>query len=195
MGGRRIGAMTAPVLVAAIGVVVSGCSGAATPSAVGQVSTAPTAAATLAATPTPAPTPDPTPSPTPEPTPDLAAIGAAYLAIADRFGTTGQPVIDQIADGGSYSEEEWGGLHQQVADAYDGIIAELDAIEFPDEIADDIAGIRSSWVKVRDLFLAVAADPSLDNWDEVVAEAEAYGARADRVREYLGLPPRPTPAS
>ncbi len=184
---RSLGALA---LVA--GLLVAACGGAAPSASTAAVaSPAPTPAPT--ASPSPEPTPCPTPSPTPEPTPDLEAIGAAYLAIAEMFQAEGQPLINQIADGGSYTEEEWAGFHQKVADTYDKAMAELDKIDFPDEIAEDIAGIRASWVKVRDLFLAVVDDPSLDMWDDFIAEADSYGARADRVREYLGLPPRPTP--
>ena len=176
-------------------VLVAGCGGAAAPSAssAAVASVAPSAAPSPTAS--PAPTPSPTPSPSPEPTPHLATIGAAYLAIADIFATRGQPLIDDIAAGGSYTPEEWGDKHRKVAEVYDEVLAKMDEIDFPPELTDEATELRARWVTVRDLFLEVADDPSVDNWDEFVAEATAYGKIGDRIRSSLGLPPRPTPAS
>ena len=186
----RSRSLRACALVASL--LLVGCGGAApNASTAAVVSAAPTPAPT--ASPSPAPTPSPTPSPTPEPTPDLAAIGAAYLAIADIFATRGQPLIDDIAQGGSFTPEAGGAKHQQVVDVYDEVIEQLDAIEFPGELADEVQALRAGFVEVRDLFAEVAADPSVDNWDEFVAAAAAYGEAGDAIRTYLGLPPRPTP--
>lgn len=175
--------------------LVAACGGAAapSPSPVAVASPEPTPAPTAA--PTAEPTPSPSPSQTPEPTPDLAAVGAAYLAIADIFATRGQPLIDDIAQGGSFTPEEWGEKHQKVVDVYDDVIEELDAIEFPADLADEAKALRAGFVEVRDLFAEVAADPSVDNWDKFVDAATAYGQVGDAIRASLGLPPRPTPAS
>ena len=180
--------------LAMTGALVAACSSAGAPSAarVDEVTPAPTASPTVAPTPA-SPTVAPTPAPTPEPTPDLAAIGAAYLAIADILTTKGQPAVDAIAQGGSFTPDEWGDMHQAAADVYEEAIAELDKIEFPDDLADEIKAIRAHWVDARELFAEVADDPSIDNWDEFVATATAYGKVGDAIRTYLGLPPRPTP--
>lgn len=184
------------LLSVVVGAVVAAC-GATGPSAqVAEVTSPPAAtpAPTPAPTAAPTPTASPVPTPTPAPTPDLAAIGAAYLAIADTFATKGQPAIDAIGQGGSYTPEEWGAMHQTVADVYDEAIAALDEIAFPDALADKVGQIRAHWVDARDLFAEVATDPSIDNWDRFIDTAGAYGAISDDVRAYLGLPPRPTPA-
>ena len=197
MDVRRVPTVQGSALAMLVGMVVIGCSGGGTPSAVAEAPSAATSAptATAAPTPTSAPTPSPAPTPTAEPTPDLAAIGAAYLAIADVFATRGQPAVDAIAQGGSYTPEEWGAMHQTVADIYDEVLVELDKIAFPADLSDEAAEIRAHWVEARDLFAEVAADPSKDNWDEFVETAQAYGKVGDAIRAYLGLPPRPTPPS
>lgn len=184
-----------PILMAAFIAAAVGACGATGPS--GNVAE-PTSASIDSFVPSSAPTPSrtptasPVPKPTPEPTPDLAAIGAAYLAIADVFVTRGQPAIDAIAQGGTYTPEEWGAMHQTVADVYDEVIVALDEIAFPDDLTDEAAQLRAHWVDVRDLFAEVAADPTVDNWDEFVEASQAYGKVGDAIRTYLGLPPRPT---
>ncbi len=193
--GRHRSYGTVAALIAS-GMLLVGCSGGAAPTgstatAAAVVPAAPTASATPA--PSPSPTPTTAPTPSPEPTPDLAAIGAAYLAISDIFATKGQPAVDAIAAGGSFTPDEWSDMHQTVVDVYDEVLPELDKVEFPDDLADEISVLRAHWVDARDLFAEVAADPSVDNWDRFVETATAYGIVADGIREYLGLPPRPTP--
>lgn len=179
--------------LALTGALLVACSGGGTPSAApaAEATVAPTSAPTVAPTPSPSPIPEPTP--TPAPTPDLAAIGAAYLAIADIFTTKGQPAVDAIAQGGSFTPDEWGDMHQAAADVYDEVLVELDKIEFPADLEDEVSELRAYWVDARDLFAEVADDPSIDNWDRFVETATAYGAISDDIRAYLGLPPRPTP--
>lgn len=192
---RRIAKIVTAVAVATAVVACTG-DGASGPSGqVAEGTTVPVAtpAPTPASTPTPAPTA--TPSPTPTPTPDLTAIGSAYLAIADIFAAKGQPAVDAIAEGGSYTPAEWGDMHQSVVDVYDEALVELDKTDFPEDLADEIKELRAYWVEARGLFAEVAADPSVDNWDEFVDVAGAYGKVGDEIRTYLGLPPRPTPSS
>lgn len=177
-------------LVLAI-IVVAACAGgaAATAEPIAEATTAVTAASTPSAASVPTATPKPTP--TPEPTPDLAAIAAAYLALSDRFNAAATPVFDEFA-AREHSEEEYIALHQQVVDAYAQAITDLDAIDFPPDLRDEVVGIRAAWVEVRHAFEAVTKDTTFDAspiFDEKVSE---YGKLANAVREYLGLPPRPT---
>ena len=58
----------------------------------------------------------------------------------------------------------------------------LDAIEFPDTVADRIGEMRALFVDLQALFASVADDPSLDVWDEFIEKAGAYGVIADEVR-------------
>jgi hypothetical protein len=175
--------------------LLAACSGAGASGSgpVAEATLAPTASPTVAPTPAPTPSPTPEPTATPEPTPDLAAIGSAYLAIADIFTAKGQPAVDAIAAGGTFTNDEWGDMHQTVVDVYDEVLVEIDKVEFPDDLADEVGVLRAHFVDARDLFAEVAEDPSLDNWDEFVETATAYGKVGDAIRAYLGLPPRPTP--
>lgn len=83
-------------------------------------------------------------------------------------------------------------MHQAVVDVYDETIPMLDEIDFPADLADEAAQLRAHWVDARALFARVAADPSIDIWDDFVKTAEAYGKVGDAIRAYLGLPARPT---
>lgn len=188
MNGRivRVAALTVGI------VLVGGCAG-------GTAATAePIAEATIAATvaPTPAPTAIPTatpkPTPTPEPTPDLALIGADYLRFAAKFTAAQDPIFDEFA-AREHNEEEYIALHQQVVDAYDEAIADMQAIEFPADLADEVAGMSAALTDVRDAFESVTTDPSIDAFPVLEVKAAEYGKLADAVRKYLGLPPRQTP--
>lgn len=189
-GGRRARTSGVAILV----VVIAACSG--------QMGSRPPATVNppLTATPvdTPAPTPLPTPaptlvqSPTPEPTPDLAGIGAAYLALADEFNAMALPAVEAISAGG-LSDAEQVAFHQQVVDAFDAAIADLDAIDFPPQLAEEVTGLRAAWVIVRQAFATTLADPTFEALPVLSEQSATYVVLADRVREYLGLPPRPTP--
>lgn len=188
MDARRARTIGALVLAGTV-VVVAGCSGGAAASAVAEVS--PTTAPTATPPPTPTPAPSPSPSPTPEPTPDLAAIGAAYLALADEFNEVVNPAFAEL-DAREHTEEEYIALHATIAGAFDAAAVKLDAIEFPADLQDEIDGIRAAWVVIRDAFDKVKEDPTYDAFTVLETKAEEYGALADVVRETLGLPPRPT---
>jgi len=91
-----------------------------------------------------------------------------------------------------HPEDEYIALHEQVVDAYDQAITDLDAIDFPPDLQDEVAGIRAAWVEIRDAFESVTNDPSIDAFPVLEEQVQEYGKLADALREYLGLPGRPT---
>lgn len=159
--------------------------------AIAACSGTPASTSTPTAGPTSAPTPTAAPTPTPEPTPDLAAIGVKYLAIAEYITTTIQPVFDELG-ARDHTLEEYSNLHQQLVDAYNQAVVMLDAIEFPPDLADEVATMRAAWVAIAAEFAKVVADPNYDAEPLFTQKVQEYAVAADAIRAFLGLPPRPT---
>jgi len=183
---RRFGARPVPSFasVALAVAVATGCSS-------GPPVATPSAPAATPAPTLPVVTPTPEPTLTLEPTPDLAAIGAAYLASADRFNPVLAASLSALADPNN-TEEDRVGLYLEIVAAFDRVIADFDAIEFPSAIEADVAGMRGAFVMIRDDFELAADLPSHDPLPVYEEQVAIYKQFADKVRAYLGLPPRPT---
>jgi hypothetical protein len=160
--------------------------------AIAACSGTPASSPTATTEPTPTPTPTVAPTPTPEPTPDLAAIGAEYLAIADYTTATIQPIFDELS-AREHTIDEYTSLHQQLVDGYTEIVKMLDAIEFPPELADEVASLRAAWVAIAAEFAKVVDNPDYDADPVFTQMLEQQSVAADAIRAFLGLPPRPTP--
>ena len=141
--------MRIAALVLAI-VVVAACAGgtSATAEPIAEATSSVTAAPTPSATPVPTATLKPTP--TPAPTPDLAAIGAEYLKFAAKFTAAQDPIFDEFA-AREHNEEEYIALHQQIVDACDQGIADMQAIEFPADLTDEVAGMIAALTDIREM--------------------------------------------
>jgi hypothetical protein len=128
---------------------------------------------------------------TPEPTIDLGAVGLAYLAAAERFNPVLAGSLFAFADPDN-TEEDRVGISLDIVAAFDQVIADFDAIDFPSAIEADVAGMRAAFVAIRNDFEFAADLPTHDPLPVYEEQVAIYKQFADKVRAYLGLPPRPT---
>ena len=175
---------TRSVALLALAAVLGGCGS-------GTASSSPTAGPT--ATPVVTAPPTVAPTPTPEPTPDIAAIGAAYLAFAESFNAA-QAEATAAVDAAT-NDAEAVVAYQLYVDAFEDGVSAISAIEFPPELAADVADLTQGYTLIANAFRQLVIDPQDPDpfIDQNIEDGSAMIATAAAaIRAGLGLPPPPT---
>ncbi|WP_409333136.1 hypothetical protein [Trujillonella humicola] len=137
-----------------------------------------TASPATTASPTASPPTSPAPSPTSSPT---ASPGGEFA----EFCTEGEELFGEAGE--ALTEAEGMGV-EALVDALDQTVAAFDALEAPDEIAEDWQASRDGFVEVRDAVAAI--DPAAPDAEqqalEVIAQAETtVGPAFERVSTWI----------
>jgi len=183
-GARRLtGRLPAVGLLA---VVLAACGGT-TPAA--SATPAPTVAPTATPVPTPTPTPTVAPTPTPSPTPNLAAIGAAYLAVANELNTS-LSAFNAAIDAAS-TDEQLAAAYTSSAAAWAKAQQGLKAIAFPALIQPEVDKQIAAYKSIGEEFGKLAANVNYDPGTKVDDLGAQINSSAKLIRAFLGLPAPP----
>jgi len=189
MGGLIVVRSGRLAILAALILILGGCTGAAS----SPISVAPTSASSVApsAPPTPSPTPVPSPTPAASPSVDLAPLAATYAVIA-AGGTAAISQCDRETAAAKGTLAQAKAIAARCRNSYVRYIAALKAVSWA-PVQPQVDALIAAADKCDAIVLSMAKATSGRTFRAAYGRLPAASmtllARADAVRAALGLPP------